>query len=206
MNNKFLKVNLGIFKYLLFASPVSLAAVMWALLFSNNEFTLQSTIYDLLGWHFIIWFILLVYLIFTLFFSVQTREEILAKLTLSQVRDEREFFISGSASRGTFFSTLAALILLLFVSCLNIDIYRSKVPGPNGKKGKITIGYHFALTKEATTVSMGDKVLAEEERERTIFKMNGIPFTQESILLFLLIYHIAGYKVFSMRRQRQDCL
>lgn len=201
---KLLKVNMFFSKYLLFALPVVIGTVIWA--FSvpggGNKLTgVKSVLWEIFSWHFMIWFVLLVYIIISLIFFGDFREKILTLITFSKERDERESFISGRASKATFFSTLAALILLFFIAGLNVHIYKKpKEEAINGKRGAISIGYKFEFINSAKKDSEVEK---EDSKIENIFTMNGIPFTQESILLFLIMYHIAGYHIFSRRRLKE---
>ncbi len=194
-------------KYLLFVMPLVIGTIIWSLSVSDGGSKLegpQGVAYDIFGWHFIIWFILLIYFIFSLVVWGTFREKILMMLTFSKERDERESYISGRASKATFYSTLAVMILLFFLSGLNVDIYRKpKSQAIDGKRGRITIGYGFEFINSAKKSEKPEAILEVEEEKEQIFKMNGIPFTQESILLFLILYHLASFHLFSRKRLRQ---
>ena len=203
---KLLKINMFISKYLLFALPVIIGTVIWALSVPDGGNELEGfplVPWDILGWHFVIWFVLLVYFIFSLIFFGEFREKILTLITFSKVRDERESFISGRASKATFFSTLAVLIFLFFVAGLRVHIYKKpKEEAIDGKRGTISIGYKFEFINSANNDSDADND-KENSKNENIFTMNGIPFTQESIFLFLIMYHIAGYHIFTRRRLKE---
>ena len=205
MNNnqdrRFMKVNLFISKYLLYALPVAIVTVVWSLYMpkGGNELVegFKAILWDILGYHFIIWFLLLIYFLLTLFIYVPFRERILTILTFSKERDERESYISGRASKATFYSTLGALILLFFLSGLNINIHKkAKDEVPEGKnRGSITIAYQFEF------ISTEKKI---EQEKGTIIKYSGIPLSQESIILFLIMYHIASYHIFSRLKLKRE--
>ena len=200
---KLLKVNMFISKYLLFALPIVVGTFIWALsvLDGGDELAgVRSILWDIFGWHFIIWFVLLVYFIFSLIFFGEFREKILTLITFSKERDERESFISGRASKATFFSTLAILIFLFFIAGLNVHIY--KKPKEEANHGMIAIEYKFGFINSVKKDSNIGKD-KDNSKNENIFTMNGIPFTQESIFLFLIIYHIAGYHIFSRRRLKE---
>jgi hypothetical protein len=199
-----MKVNLLISKYLLYFLPTIIITVIWALSIINNggsELEKSSPlIYDIIVWNFIIWFFLFVYFLLSLLFYTTFRERILATITFSKERDERESYISGKASKATFFSTLSVLIILFFLSGLNVHIYKNpKEEAIDGKRGTIAIAYKFEFinsAKNKTKNIFKDKNNNSEE----IFIMDGIPFSQEIILLFLILFHVTSYHIFTRRR------
>lgn len=198
-SEKILRVNMWVSKYLLISIPFVIAVVIWALSVPNVEQEVQgleAVLWEILSWNFLIWFVLLVYFILSLVFWSTFREKTLTILTLSKERDERESFISGKASKATFYSTLAVLILLFFLSGLHVNIYKKpKEEAIDGKRGTITIGYNFQFVNSAKK----DADIKPNKNEH-IFALDGIPFTQESLLLFLILYHIASYHIFTRRR------
>lgn len=203
MNNKLeklLKVNLWISKYLVFSIPFVIWIVTWAInLTSNGEKYIEpkTFLWEILSWNFIVWFFLLVYFIISLVFWGKFRETILTALTFSKERDERESFISGRASKATFYSTLSILILLFFLSGLHLHIYKKpKEEAVDGKRGTITIGYSFNFVNSAKK----DLEVFDNSKNEKILVIDGIPFTQETLILFLILYHIASYHIFTRKR------
>jgi hypothetical protein len=196
--NKFMRANIFISKYLLYALPLIIITIAWALFLPGQgagaNFTgLVDVLWDIAGWHFVVWFLFLIYFILALLFSVPFRERTLTILTFSKDNDERESFISGKASKATFYSTLSIMILLFFLSGLNINIHKkAKDEVPEGKnRGSITIGYEFNFLKTEKSVELV---------KGTMVKYSGIPFTQESIILFLILFHISSYHIFTRKR------
>lgn len=203
MNNKLeklLKVNLWISKYLVFSIPFVIWIVTWAInLTSNGEKYIEpkTFLWEILSWNFMVWFCMLVYFIISLVFWGKFRETILTALTFSKERDERESFISGRASKATFYSTLSILILLFFLSGLHLHIYRKpKEEAVDGKRGTITIGYSFNFVNGAKK----DYEVFDNSKNEKILVIDGIPFTQETLILFLILYHIASYHIFTRKR------
>lgn len=198
-SEKFLRVNMWISKYLLISFPFIVGTFIWAYSVpggGNELHGLKSVLWEIFSWNFMVWFVLLVYFIMSLVFWQTFREKILTVLTLSKERDERESFISGRASKATFYSTLAVLILLFFLSGLHVHIYKKpKEEVIDGKHGTISIGYKFEFVNSAKQKTDGD-----EGNKGNILALDGIPFTQESLLLFLILYHITSYHIFTRRR------
>lgn len=192
--NRLLKVNLFISKYLLFSSPVVIGTLIW-LWRSYNAGESGSILSEIFGWHFMIWFVLLIYFLISLIASTSFREIVLSKITRSEERDERETFISGRASKATFLFTLAVMIVLLFLSCVNFHMYK---PSPeerlNGKKGTVSVGWKFDfLTPQKI----------KQEDKGTLINFKGVPLSQESIILLLILIHVGGYQLFVRKRLRE---
>ncbi len=195
-SEKLLRVNMWISKYLLMAFPFVAGTVIWAYSTPGHGIELHGLIWEIFSWNFMIWFVLLVYFIMSLVFWQTFREKILTTLTFSKERDERESFISGRASKATFYSTLSMLILLFFLSGLHVHINKKpKEEVVDGKHGTITIDYKFEFVNTAKKNVDGD-----ENKKGNFLALDGIPFTQESLLLFLILYHIASYHIFTRRR------
>ncbi len=64
------------------------------------------------------------YLSARLVFSGHIRTEILPKLVSFKERDEREALLTGNATKMTFLTTLAILILLLCLSVFQVSFYQ----------------------------------------------------------------------------------
>lgn len=201
-SEKFLKINMWISKYLIISLPFVVPVVIWALSVpggGSELHGLKSFLWEIFSWHFMIWFILLVNFVLSLVFWGAFREKILTILTFSKERDERESLISGRASKSTFYSTLSVLILLLFFSGLHIYIYKKpKEEVIDGKRGMIKISYNFEFVNSAKK-----NIENDESKNENILKLDGIPFTQESLILFLILFHIINYQIFSKKHLRE---
>ena len=66
-NNRMLKINLFMSKYLLYAFPIIIITVVWNLLTHPN--TPNTLVYNILGCYFMLWFVLLIYFFITLVVS-----------------------------------------------------------------------------------------------------------------------------------------
>lgn len=198
-----IKLNRWVCRYLLYTLPLVIGTIICYLHFGEdvNRFVgFANVLWEVSGWHFIIWFLFLVYTAFSLLFFQDFRERALSRLTFSGERDERESFISGRASKATFYSTLAVLILLFFLSGLDIQIYKktgSEVL--DGKSGVVSLGFGFRLFDTSHT---DDEI--KENQIVSIINMEGIPFTKESLFLFLILYHTGSYHFFNKRRLRAE--
>ena len=198
--DKLLKVNLFISKYLAFSIPFIIWFVVWFFNVAESGKVYvepQNFLWEILGWNMLFWFVLLIYFILSLVLWGEFREQILTAITFSKERDERESFISGRASKATFYSTLAILILFFFLSGFHIQIYRIPMEeGMFGKKMSLSIGYSIDFVK-----SDKNKILKfDESRHEKVLEMDGIPFTQGSLLLFIMLYHLASYHLFTRKR------
>ena len=134
-----------------------------------------------------------------LFFS-QFRTRILTSLTGTKERDEREVFISGMASKGTFLATLSLLIFLLFLSGFHYKIsHKIKDPGENSTNSYTrtsSIGYNFEFFEKE------DKKILTKDKPQSHIYFEGLPLSKQGILLLLIIFHLGSYHL--LRRQQQS--
>jgi predicted phosphatase len=80
---------------------------------------------------------------------------------------------------------------------LHLHIYKKpKSEAVDGKRGTITIGYSFNFINSAKK----DLEVFDNTKNEKILVIDGIPFTQESLILFLILYHIASYHIFTRKR------
>ena len=197
--NRLFKINLLISKYLLFSFPLIVVTTIWALITygdgSDLQGKFQSVLWEILGWHFIIWFVSLLYFLSLLILSTVFREYILAKITRSEERDERETYISGRASKATFLLTLAIMIIFFFLSGVQLRLHNpSAEQRLAGAKGTISIGYKLELVDETAK--------EQTPQEGTLIHFKGIPLSKEAIIIILLLVHVGGYHFFARKRFR----
>ncbi len=184
------KLNNYILKYLLFSCPAVFAIITWGSFQSqqeifNNSNRLIYGIWNILSWHLIFWFIILIYSLFAILVSPAFRNQILLKLGRIKDRDEREGYIIAQSSRFTFFSTFSLLLFLLFISTVNISISKlSKEKKFNGKKHELSIGISYKIFKENNK---------EVEDKDIIFSTKSIPLTCQNILILIIIWHLGTY-------------
>jgi hypothetical protein len=141
------------------------------------------------------WMAISLYLCFRLTVSETMREQVISRITFMRERDERESVLTGKAIRTTFLITLAVLIFLFFLSCIQVSVYR--VPpeqAVDGKTGMITLGVGFRLFE----ADKSDRAAGALQRE-DIFTYRGLPVSSEAVILMLILLQIVSYN-YSMRR------
>jgi hypothetical protein len=90
-------------------------------------------------------------------------ERVLSRMAFIKERDERENVFSGQAARSVFLISLAVLITLFFLSCLQLSFYRLPESKPiDGKTGVVSMGFSFSVTNERSsdTVSPMGKIFS----------------------------------------------
>jgi hypothetical protein len=150
------------------------------------------------GFVFALWMVLSLYLSFRLIVSGPFRDQVIARITFRRERDEREAMLTGKATRITFLTSLAFLVLLFCLSCFQVSIYR--VPpekAVNGKTGFLTLGLGFSFLDQAKEVPTGDAL-----DKRDIFSYRGLPVSNATIILALIAWHILSYNYFMRRLMR----
>lgn len=141
------------------------------------------------------WLVFFLFLCLRLAVSESFRDQVLSKITFMKERDEREAVLTGKATKATFFVTLAVLILLFSLSCIQVSVYR--VPqdqAVNGKTGMISLGLGFSLFEQGEQ----DRTASMDRREN-IFSYKGLPLSMEAVLLMLIAMQIFSYNC-SLRR------
>ncbi|MCE5262529.1 MAG: hypothetical protein LLG97_03225 [Deltaproteobacteria bacterium] len=147
------------------------------------------------GLMFASWMGLALYLCFRLMVSASFRDQVLAKITFIRERDERESQLTGKAAKTTFLMSLAILIFLLCLSCIQVSVYR--VPEDkaiHGKTGMVTLGLGFNVFEDE---GKKDPYLAVQRQN--IFSYTGLPISSSAVILLLIVWQILSYNC-SMRR------
>jgi hypothetical protein len=135
------------------------------------------------------------YLSVRLMVSGPFRDQVIAKLTFIRERDEREALLTGKATRTTFLTSIAILILLFCLSCFQLSIYR--VPperAVDGKTGIVSLGVGFSLLERPKQVRPEDTI-----QKKDIFSYTGLPVSSTTVILMLIVWQIVSYNYW-MRR------
>ena len=145
-----------------------------------------------------VWMIPCLYLGLRLMFSASLRDQVIARITFIRERDERESFLTGRATRTTFLTSLAILIFFLFLSCLQVSVYRvppDQAPeqATDGKTGRVSLGIGFSVLKPS-----GHDQIKDSQRQY-LFDYRGLPISTEAFILMLIAWQIGFYN-YSMRR------
>ncbi|WP_346355593.1 hypothetical protein [Azotosporobacter soli] len=146
--------------------------------------------YDLSGVVIGMMMLMALYLAARLLFSAAFREMVLMKLTFVPERDEREVQLSASAAKRTLLSTLALLLLLLCLSCFQIEV----APLPpeqmtNGQTKQLSLGINFQLLNNGP----------QKESGLSFISYTGLPLSASALIVGLLIWQVAVYN-YMMRR------
>ncbi|PKN33764.1 MAG: hypothetical protein CVU61_11640 [Deltaproteobacteria bacterium HGW-Deltaproteobacteria-19] len=193
------RFDLILLKIFLYGLPVVIVLAVFGYCYSQGIVDRANGIVSLMnsvtGLLFAAWMAITLYLSFRLTISESLRDQVIAKITFMRERDEREAILTGKATKTTFLITLAILILLFSLSCIQVSIYR--VPqdqAVDGKTGMISLGLGFNLFEQEKQ----DQASKEMQREN-IFLYKGLPVSSEAILLMLIVLQIISYN-YSMRR------
>lgn len=141
------------------------------------------------------WMGLALYLCVRLVVSESFREKVLVRLTFIRERDEREALLTGRATKAAFLMSLAVLIFLLCLSCLQVSVYR--VPADqaiHGKTGMVTLGWGFSLRADS-----GGQIRKAPVQRQDIFTYTGLPLSSSAVILLLILWQIFSYN-YTMRR------
>jgi len=141
------------------------------------------------------WMALSLYLSIRLVVSGPFRDKVMSRITFIRERDERESMLTGKAAKTAFLTTLSLLVLLFFLSCFQVSVYR--VPpeqAVEGKTGFITLGIGFDILEHSNQDRPENVV-----QRMDIFSYTGLPVSSTVIILVLIIWQLVSYN-YSMRR------
>lgn len=193
------KFNKFCIKYIKYISPIAVIAIILTVMsipFNSDDPSkgpVLNFLIDIFGWIVVVWCALFAYLFFAIAFNEKLRNSFVRKLAGIKENDERESHITGIVSKKTFIASTGILVLLLFLSALQINIYRT--PGPDdGKHGTIALGMRMTFVKQEQSPT------TKEESERMyIVKYNGLPLTADGTLLLVMILQIGSFYYFSKK-------
>lgn len=192
------KFDSVLLKVFLSGIPAAAGLGLFAYLFSSGGIE-HGGIYECLnglaGLVIAVWMILTVFLGVRLVVSGQFRDAVLSRMTFMRERDERESMLAGKAVKTAFLTTLSLMVLLFFLSCIQVSIYR--VPpeqAVGGKTGFVTLGLGFDI------IEQGDRAGNENAvRRENIFSCHGLPISNTAVILALIIWQVVSYNL-SIRR------
>lgn len=180
-------------KYVFFTSPFALLTLVAAAVLEDRPLSTAGweTLWQVAQFNLLIWLMAVLCLISSLIFFENDRNRVLLKLAGIRERDERESFITGIASKSTFLSTIALLILLLFLSLIQLRIEALPTGGQGeGTDISLSLGIGFGSDEEAKS---------EEAAGEVLFDYNHLPLTQPVLLVLLILWQFAAYRYFAKR-------
>lgn len=186
-------------KYLIFASPVVLATMVWGSFQSDSEIRATSSffmkaLWEVMSYSLMLWFLSLIVFMFLLIFRKETQESTIKRLAGIQERDEREEVVMGLAARRSFVATTSLLIALLFASCFTLSVARLQNQTVDGKKSSLSIGFHFAGTDAKTSTSPDGLVR---------FEHHDLPLSKSALLLLVLVWQMGSFRISAKRELGQ---
>jgi hypothetical protein len=186
------KFNKVVIKLLKYFSPIFVVAVILAM----NGYSGDNLFYDLIGSITVLWCSLAFYLFFAIAFNEKLKNAFVRRLAGIRENDEREFQITGVICKKTFISMTGILVLLLFLSALQVNVYKNdEAKTDDGKHGAIQIGMGMSIL-----TSEKDKPQTSEESCRHyIIKYRGLPLTADGVLLVVMLLQLGLFYYFSKR-------
>jgi len=138
------------------------------------------------------WILGALYVSVKLLLSGNFRQIVLTRMTSMRERDEREVVLTGQASKNTMLTTLAILIFLFCLSCLQFSYARvpAEIAVP-GNTREVSWGLGFSLTGEDAEAKGTENTPLER-----VIEYNGLPLSTSVILLGLIGWNIFSYKYY----------
>ena len=203
---KFQTIHRYLGKYLLFATPLVVALLIWSAFLPgvgdrlppSGKGGVSAFFWEVLGVHLIVWLTILFYFFVALLVSDRLREMMLTRLARLSERDEREEFIVGRAAKASWLSTLALLMFLLVVSGLHVRV--SELPPQQQKPGRsraLSIGYGFSLLQKSAMETR------YSQWGKPPFSFSGTTSSKSAMLLIILMWHTLSFHLFSRKWSRK---
>lgn len=198
---RFDQFNQWVRKYLVWAFPFIIAVTLWNTFETEKEIILSPSIakhvlWDVLGYHFMIWLLTLVYFIFSLVLSKSQRDVVLRRIANIKERDEREAQITGKASVSSMLSTLSIVVLLLFISLFSFNL--SRIPKNEqienrSKYFSTTINFHL----------LDEPKIQKDTSGETIVESKDLPLSKSSILLLIILWYLISFNYFARKYEKE---
>ncbi|QDK42618.1 hypothetical protein DOM21_14395 [Bacteriovorax stolpii] len=185
-------------KYFVYSSPIFIGFMIWASMEfkgASEPANLKGGVWDIFGWCFIAWVLILLYTVTKMLFGKKFRDTTMAKLAGIKERDEREGLVAGNAAKFSFLSTFALLLFMLVFSVTTLTVKKNEVPAP-GKNGQVAIGFGLKAHDETAFVhQVKDGVES--------FDYKSIPLSKPFMLLVIMIWQIGSYHLVARRELRE---
>lgn len=192
------RINRWLNKYLLISIPLHVLLLVGGFVPALKGIKAVSIAGDILGFNFIAWLFVLVFMLAQLLVSDRLRDGFFSgfsKLAGVKERDERESLAIDKAGRYAYISTLCLLVVMLLFYSINFSV--GNLPPDkvvDGKHKYITIGFGVALTD--------DKAAAKPEDALRIFSNWDLPLSKWSLLFLVIAWHILSF-LFYLRRENK---
>jgi len=187
--------------------PVVVGLMIWAnsietqVIEGKKEVIKTGGLWDTLGIFFIIWVVLAAITLIRLLINSKLRETMLSKVARIQERDEREVEVSGYAAKFSFFANLALLVLLLFLSSVNLKLKRDN-QGFLDSEGQTKHGY----------IQLGFALKAYDEKSFKYENNNlgkelsytDLPISKSGIIIFLIVWQMAMYHLSARKKLKVE--
>lgn len=190
------RINKWLLNYLLLSIPLHVLLIVGGLIPAFRGVKAVSVAGDILGFNFIAWLFVLVFILVQLLFSTRLRDGFFtsfSKLAGIKERDERESLIVDKAGRYAYVSTLCLLVVMLLFYSINFTV--GNLPPEkvvDGKHRYITIGFGVALTDDAPVA----------KDPLRIFSNWDLPLSKWSLLFLVIVWHILSFLFYLRRKNR----
>lgn len=182
------KFDRYLLKAFLYILPIVVVSGMAATVFElENAARISDAarwFYDFFGFMIGLMMLTSLYIAIRLLFSSKFRETALMKLTFVPERDEREVQLSAGAAKRALLSTLALLLLLLCLSCFQLEVTALQPENMSGGATRqISLGISFQLIDEGKIKESGGSFIS----------YTGLPLSNTALVVGLLVWQVVVY-------------
>jgi len=181
--------------YLLFGFPFVIAFIFFAYLNNHDSHVWQSTLRSILSVNLMLWISFLFIFLVMLVFMPMAREKTLRHLANLKERDEREQYITGKAARVSYIASLSLMILLFFISIVDVQ-YRPIIENqgiPNKPQRAVEISVGFRLFDPVFT--------SNQVKSQSGFTTENSKLSTSAVILILMCWQLFIFNLAAKREQ-----
>lgn len=198
------KMNHYIIQFAKYFSPFAAIAVVMDLMGYNTrgqQKTLINYMFDIVGWGTMVWCVAVFYLFFAIAFNEKLKNSLIRWMAGIRENDERETYLTGQISKKTFITTTSLLILLLFLSALQVVVYQiPEAKRTPDKNGEIRIGMGFPLLADSTPTVENN----EDPDKIYLINYKGLPLTSGSTFLLITVLQMGVFYFYSRKELKKS--
>lgn len=185
--NKFLRL---IQAYLVISFPFVVAFGVFGYLVHTDSNMIESVVRNILSFIFLTWIAVLCIFLVLLIILPSVRESTIRRLANLKERDEREQYITGKAARASYIAGLSMMIILFFISVIEVSIHPVIMPTEKNLNGAES---HILQNKSAEALEIGFEFSFFDNREKIAkdtFSTNSFKLSSSAIILILMVWQL----------------
>ena len=200
MNSRYFKINVWIMKFVI-SFFLILSVVIGGIALFSTKGSGEGGEWMIIAVVAVVWFLAFIFFLANLILFTDFREYVLTKMTKSEPKDEREALLDGLASKKSFLSTLAVIIVVLFLSLFRLTLINpTDLERESGQKGILSLGFQteFLVNNKTSAKEMSIDQIYSTDKGISI-RYKGIPLDPSVLIFLILFWHMGSYYYFTRK-------